>query len=85
MDYAAMKQKADSYQDAAASLTKAEEALALGEALVKEIRTDRDKWGGVVSTSVVRERSYLGKDVARWRQRVEQMRRDAQPAEPDTP
>ena len=85
MDYAAMKQKADSDQDAAASLTKAEEALALGEALVKEIRTDRDKWGGVVSTSVVRERSYLGKDVARWRQRVEQMRRDAQPAEPDTP
>ena len=71
MQYAALKQATTTQPDPEKALTKAREALAGGEALVDEIRKDRAKWSGVVSTSVMSSRGYLGRDVERWRQVVE--------------
>ncbi|MEA3400256.1 MAG: hypothetical protein U9R79_03325, partial [Armatimonadota bacterium] len=58
-------------------LETAERALEMLEDLVTEVRTDRGKWNGVVSTSVVREGSYLGRDLESFRQRVEKLRAQA--------
>ena len=50
-----------------------ERAVAMLEAIVEDIRGDRDVWDGVVSTSVVAQRTYLGKELTWLRERVENM------------
>ncbi|MEA3400808.1 MAG: DUF4838 domain-containing protein [Armatimonadota bacterium] len=58
-------------------LETAERALEMLEELVTEVRADREKWDGVVSTSVVREGSYLGRDLNNFREHVEKLRAQA--------
>jgi len=55
-------------------LETAERALTTLEELVEEVRTDRDKWDGVVSKTVVGRRVYLGKELEAMRERVRQLR-----------
>ena len=74
MGYASLKRSAESETDTGKALSRAEEALEAGERLLEEIRQDREKWGGVVSTSVAGSRHYLGKDVSRWGEQVREMR-----------
>ncbi|NOZ21482.1 MAG: DUF4838 domain-containing protein [Planctomycetes bacterium] len=67
MRYRRLVGQTTSEKDPAKALVFAEEALKVGETLVNEIRTNREKWGGVVSTSVVSKRYYLGRHVENWR------------------
>lgn len=46
------------------------EALALVEALVTEVRGDRAKWNGIVSSNVVAEGRWLGQELTRMREQV---------------
>ncbi len=48
----------------------AREALTLLEDLVDEVRSDRDRWGGIISTQVVAERVFLGQELQKMRERV---------------
>jgi len=63
MNYAAVKARITSEKDPQKSAEKAVEACSLLSELVREIRTDRVKWGGVVSRSVVQARAYLGREL----------------------
>jgi len=65
MHYAALKRATTSEPDPIKAAALAQEALACGKQLVNEIRTDREKWGGVVSTTVV-TRGYLARNVEGW-------------------
>lgn len=46
------------------------EALRIVEALVTEVRGDRAKWNGIVSSNVVAEGRWLGQELTRMRERV---------------
>ena len=54
--------------------SKPEEALVYGEALVQELRTDRGKWAGVVSRSVVRKGVYWSRELERLKPRAARRR-----------
>ncbi len=51
----------------------ARQALSILEGLVTEVRDDRAKWDGVVSTNVMREGVYLGRELRNMRLRVPAM------------
>ncbi|MEW6357852.1 MAG: DUF4838 domain-containing protein [Planctomycetota bacterium] len=74
MRYRALVGKTTTEKDPAKALAFAEEALKLGEELVNEIRKDRKKWEGVVSTAVISPKHYLGQYVGNWRKVVENRR-----------
>ena len=76
MQYAALKQQSTGEVDPRTALELARKALSCGETLTADVRTDRGKWGGVVSRSVVGEAHYLGKDVERWRQSIKRRELD---------
>jgi len=46
------------------------QALSIVEELVAEVRADRDTWNGVVSSNVVAEGRFLGRELTRMRERV---------------
>ncbi len=52
-------------------LATAKRTLQVIEDLVTEVRQDREKWDGVISTSVVRSGYYLGREYENTRARVE--------------
>jgi len=54
-------------------LATARQELRMIDDLVAEIRRDREKWDGIVSTSVVRKGYYLGRELDNTRARVEPM------------
>jgi len=65
MAFVAAKERALSEKDKEKAQTALREALTIGETLVTEIREERPKWAGVVSTDIVVEGMYLARDVAR--------------------
>ena len=75
--YANLRASIDSKESAQEAHATAREALRLLEELVTEVREDRARWNGIVSTSVVSKTGYLGKEVIGLRKRVERMRAQA--------
>ena len=57
------------------ALAIAQQALDVLGKLVTEVRQDRAKWDGIVSTGPVSEKWYLGPELRRLRARVEQLQR----------
>ncbi len=74
MKYANLRARIDSKESAEEALATAQQALNALEELVNEVRTERAKWNGIVSTSVVSESVYLGREVTTLRKRVAQLR-----------
>ncbi|WP_286822303.1 DUF4838 domain-containing protein [Desulfobacter sp. UBA2225] len=70
MSYLKLKQMALNAQNGETALKIAKQALDCGEALREEIRSNREKWGGVVSKDVVGRQLYLSKELAKWRNTV---------------
>jgi len=71
MQHAALRRATTTQPDPKKAFASAREALSCGEALIDEVRRDRAKWSGVVSTNVMSSSGYLGRYVERWRQVVE--------------
>ena len=76
MAYVDLKRATQAERDPYRAHTLAGAALEQGEALINELRHDRQKWAGVVSRAILSDSGYLGRDVARWRQVVERKQVD---------
>ena len=74
MLHATLRQASTSEPDPAKAYELAKQALGVLDTLVTEVRTDRAKWSGVVSTSVVSTRSYFGKILPAWERAVARKR-----------